>query len=94
MYYFENETVMSLENALALKPREIAVLEHVRTYEYEEGDRPLAFFIEIRCLEYGVVVRKNEIVDFPEFRSIQEQQFPTLEEATVVFRQWIKEIRQ
>ena len=92
MHYFDKETIMSKENALALKPTEIAVLEHVRTYEYDETERPNAYFLEIQCLDCGVVVRKKKVIDFPAFELEQEQLFATVEEATEVFRQWIKEM--
>lgn len=94
MHYFEKEMVMSLENALALKPSEIKVLEHVRTYEFadEYEEQMLPFFVEIRCLENGVVVRKNKILDFPRFEREKEESFPTVEEATETFRRWIQEI--
>lgn len=92
MHYFEQETIMSLENALALKPSEISVLEHVRTYEYDEEEL-LPFFVEIRCLEHGVVVKKNRILDFPLFELEKEQLFPSVGEALDTFRKWIEEIK-
>ncbi|MGD8192410.1 hypothetical protein ACQCN2_20755 [Brevibacillus ginsengisoli] len=92
MHYFDKETIMSRENALVLKPTEIAVLEHVRTYELEESERPLPYFIEIQCLDHGVVVKKKRIIDFPEFELEREEKFATVEEATEVFRQWIREM--
>lgn len=94
MHYFENETIMSIENALALKPNEISILEHVRTYEYRgEGDGLLPYFLEVRCLNEGVVVRKNKILDFPQFQVEKEQLFENVEEATEIFHQWLTDIQ-
>jgi len=93
MHYFENETVMSLDNALALKPAEISVLEHVRTYEYDEAEELLPYYVEIRCVDHGVVVRKNRILDFPLYEIEIEELFPTVAEAADTFRKWIAEIQ-
>lgn len=92
MHYFENEIIMSIPNALALKSSEITVLEHVRTYEYED-DELLPFFVEIRSMEHGTVVRKNRILDFPLYKLEEEQHFSTTEAAIEVFQKWITEIR-
>lgn len=93
MYYFANETIMSVANALVLKPNEIAVLGHVRTYEYED-DELLSYFVEIQVLDNMVVVRKNRIIDFPLFEVEKEQQFAeSISSAMETFRQWIHEIR-
>ncbi len=94
MHYFEKEMVMSRENAAALKPSEIKVLEHVRTYEFadEYEEEMLPYFVEIRCIENGAVVRKNRILNFPEFELEKEESFQTIEEATETFRRWIQEI--
>jgi len=82
---------MSLENALALKPNEITILGHVRTYEYIEGE-PATYFIEIHCLDNRIVVRKNRIIDFPEYELEKEETFEMIDAATNTFRQWILEI--
>ncbi|MEW9669205.1 hypothetical protein [Ammoniphilus sp. 3BR4] len=91
MFYFENETIMSVANALKLKPNEISVLGHVRTYEYED-DELLPYFVEIRTLGHVVIVKKNRILDFPLFELEKEQQFPTVDAAIETFRHWINEI--
>lgn len=91
MHYFANETVMSHENALALKANEIKILEHVRTYEYIE-DELTPYFVEIQCLNNRFVVRKNRITDFPEYDLEKEEVFEEIEAATNTFRQWIMEI--
>ncbi|WP_134684709.1 hypothetical protein [Brevibacillus migulae] len=94
MYYYANEMVMSRENARALKPSEIKILEHVRTYEFadEYEEEMLPAFVEIRCQEDGITVKKQRIVDFPEYETEKEATFQTIEEATDMFRQWIGEI--
>lgn len=92
MHYFAKETIMSRENAIVLKPSEISVLEHVRTYELEESERPLTSFVEIQCVDEGVVVRKKKILDFPTCELEKEQLCSTVEEATEVFREWIREV--
>ncbi len=92
MFYYENETIMSLKNALELKPNEISVLGHVRTYEYED-DELLSYFVEIKILGDVVVVKKNRIFDFPSFELEKEGEFSTVDEATEIFCQWIHEIR-
>lgn len=92
MHYYESEIIMSLDNALALKANELLVLEHVRTYEYTD-DELLGHFIEIKCIFPDYVVRKNRIVDYPQFQVDQEQQFSTIEDAIATFRIWINEIK-
>ncbi|WP_134701744.1 hypothetical protein [Ammoniphilus sp. YIM 78166] len=92
MFYFENETIMSLANALDLKPNEISVLGHVRTYEYVD-DELLPYFVEMKIIENVVVVRKNRILDFPLFELEEERKFPTTEAAIETFQQWINELR-
>ncbi|RKD24521.1 hypothetical protein BEP19_09055 [Ammoniphilus oxalaticus] len=91
MHYFANETIMSIENALVLKPNEITILEHVRTYEYV-NDEPAPYFVEIQCLDNKVVVRKNRITDFPAYELEKEESFENIDAATNTFRQWIMEI--
>lgn len=91
MHYFAKETIMSLENALALKPNEITILEHVRTYEYIEHE-PAPYFVEIHCLDNRIVVRKNRITDFPEYELEKEEIFEKIDAATNTFRQWIMDM--
>jgi hypothetical protein len=91
MHYFERETIMSLANALDLSPNEITVLEHVRTYEYDEGEM-LPYFIEIRVVDDGVIVKKNRILSFPLYETEQEQLFSTTDSAIGIFHQWINEM--
>jgi hypothetical protein len=96
MHYYGNETIMSLEQVLRLKPSEIRVLEWVRTYEYLENsfglDDPVNTFIEIKWEGSGVRVRKNRITQFPAFECEQEEYFDDVETALALFRDWAKEI--
>ena len=91
MHHFANETIMSFENALALNPNEITILEHVRTYEYIEGEQA-PYFVEIHCLDHRIVVRKNKITDFPKYELEKEEIFEKIDAATNTFRDWIMEI--
>jgi len=96
MHYYGNETIMSLEQVLRLKPSEIRILEWVRTYEFLENsygiDEPVPLFLDIRCEEVGVRIRKNRITSFPDFECEEERIFPEIEEALELFRQWAEEI--
>ncbi len=96
MYYYGNETIMSLDQVLRLRPNEIRVLEWVRTYEFLENaygtDEPVHTFLEIRCIDGGVQLRKNRITEFPAFTCEQESIYPDVETALPVFIQWAKEI--
>lgn len=87
---------MSLEQVLRLKPSEVRILEWVRTYECLENsyglDDPVPYFLEIRCEQEGVRIRKNRIIDFPEHRCEAEQLFADVEEALAVFHAWAEEI--
>ncbi|WP_301168930.1 hypothetical protein [Brevibacillus nitrificans] len=96
MHYYGNETIMSLEQVLRLKPSEVRILEWVRTYEFLENsygiDESVPYFLDIQCMTDGVRIRKNRIADFPEFICEEERFFPTVEEALAVFHQWAEEI--
>jgi hypothetical protein len=96
MHYYGNETIMSLEQVLRLKPNEIRILEWVRTYEYLENkygvDEPVPYFLEIKCEKDGVRIRKNRITQFPDYTCEQEQTYPDAESAVPVFRRWAEEI--
>lgn len=96
MYYYGNETIMSLEQVLRLKPNEIRILEWVRSYEFLENayglDEAVPFFLEIKCEADGVRIRKNRIVDFPEFICEAERLFPDVESALPVFVAWAEQV--
>jgi hypothetical protein len=96
MHYYGNETVMSLEQAMDLKPNEIRVLEWVRTYEFLENkyglDDPVHTFLEIKCEEMGVCLRKNRITRFPDYICEAEERCPDVETALPIFKQWAAEI--
>ncbi|MFY0546189.1 hypothetical protein [Brevibacillus sp. H7] len=96
MHYYGNETIMSLEQVLRLKPNEVRILEWVRTYEFLENqygiDDPVPHFLEIKCEEDGVRIRKNRIVDFPDFVCEQEEYYPDVESASPRFFAWANEI--
>ncbi|WP_038084250.1 hypothetical protein [Tumebacillus flagellatus] len=93
MHYYGNETIMSLDQAVHLRPNEVRVLEWVRTYEFLENsageDDPVPEFLEIRILEAGAVrIRRNRITDFPEFVTEREEVHPDVEAALQVFLDW------
>ncbi|MGE5703591.1 MAG: hypothetical protein ACM32O_13790 [Clostridia bacterium] len=96
MHYYGNETIMSLEQVLRLKPNEIRILEWVRSYEFLENayglDEPVPFFLEIKCEERGVYIRKSRIVDFPAFICEAEQVFPDVESALPIFIEWAEQV--
>lgn len=96
MYYYGNETIMSLEQVLRLKATEVRILEWVRTYEFLENsygiDEAVPYFLEIKCEEGHVKIRKNRILDFPEYSCEDEAQFLEVEEALRVFHEWAQEI--
>ncbi|KQL45275.1 hypothetical protein AN963_24685 [Brevibacillus choshinensis] len=96
MHYYGNETIMSLEQVLRLKPSEVRILEWVRTYEFLENsygiDESVPYFLDILCETEGVRIRKNRIVDFPEYVCEEEQRFADVEQALAVFHQWAEEI--
>ncbi|QRG70635.1 hypothetical protein [Brevibacillus choshinensis] len=98
MHYYGNETIMSLEQVLRLKPSEVRILEWVRTYEFLENsygiDESVPYFLDIKCEVEGVLIRKNRIVDFPEYVCEAEQRFSDVEAALTVFHQWAEEILQ
>lgn len=98
MHYYGNETIMSLEQVLRLRPSEVRILEWVRTYEFLENsyglDEPVPYFLEIRCEQEGVRIRKNRIIDFPDYECEAEQVFANVEEALDVFHRWADEILQ
>lgn len=96
MHYYGNETIMSLEQVLRLRPNEIRILEWVRSYEFLENsygvDETVPAFLEIKCEENGVRIRKNRITDFPDFVCEAEQTFPDVEAALSVFVNWAEEV--
>jgi len=96
MHYYGNETIMSLEQVLRLKPSEIRILEWVRSYEFLENrfgiDESVPYFLDIRCEKDGVRIRKNRITDFPDFECEEERIFPEVEQALAIFQEWAEEI--
>jgi hypothetical protein len=96
MHYYGNETIMSLEQVLRLKASEVRILEWVRTYEFLENsygiDEAVPYFLEIRCENDGVRIRKNRITDFPNFHCEAEQVLPDVEQALAIFHVWAEEI--
>lgn len=96
MHYYGNETIMSLEQVLRLKASEVRILEWVRTYEFLENsygvDEPVPYFLEIRCESEGVRIRKNRIIDFPDYLCEGEEVFPNVEQGLAAFHQWAEEI--
>lgn len=96
MFYYGNETIMSLEQVLRLKPSEVRILEWVRTYEFLENsygiDESVPYFLEIKCEAEGVRIRKNRIAVFPEFDCEEERVFPDVEQALSTFHEWAQEI--
>ncbi|MFF2528409.1 hypothetical protein [Brevibacillus sp. DP1.3A] len=96
MYYYGNETIMSLEQVLRLKASEVRILEWVRTYEFLENsygiDESVPYFLEIKCEEEQVKIRKNRILDFPEYSCEGEATFQEVDEALRVFHEWAQEI--
>jgi hypothetical protein len=96
MHYYGNETIMSLEQVLRLKPNEVRILEWVRTYEFVENkfgvDEPVPYFLELKLEEDAVRIRKNRITDFPDYTSEQEESYPDVESALSVFQRWAEEI--
>lgn len=98
VHYYGNETIMSLEQVLRLKPSEVRILEWVRTYEFLENsygvDESVPYFLDIRCEAEGVRIRKNRITEFPDFVCEADRLFPNVEEGLSVFHQWAEEILQ
>jgi len=98
MHYYGNETIMSLEQVVRLRPSEIRILEWVRTYEFLENsdgvDEPVPYFLEILCKTEGIRIRRNRITDFPEYVCEEERHYTQAEEALAVFQQWAEEILQ
>ncbi|MFP3391306.1 hypothetical protein [Brevibacillus sp. SIMBA_040] len=96
MHYYGNETIMSLEQVLRLKASEVRILEWVRTYEFLENsygiDESVPYFLEIKCESEAVRIRKNRILEFPEFSCEEERCFPDVEQAIGVFHGWAQEI--
>ncbi|MBG9803449.1 hypothetical protein ABHN05_00295 [Brevibacillus laterosporus] len=92
MHYYGNETIMSITQAIHLKPNEIRVLEWVRTYEYVENtygvDENVPVFLEIQIIQDGVRVQKNQITDFPDFTCLQMEIHTDIESALRVFKEW------
>ncbi|MGO0061498.1 hypothetical protein ACTID9_15995 [Brevibacillus fluminis] len=98
MHYYGNETIMSLEQVLRLRPNEIRILEWVRSYEFLENsygiDEAVPAFLEIKCEEDGVRIRRNRITDFPDYVCEAEQVFSDVEAALAVFVTWAEEVLQ
>ncbi|WP_312115730.1 hypothetical protein [Brevibacillus reuszeri] len=96
MHYYGNETIMSLEQVLRLKPSEVRILEWVRTYEFLENsfgiDESVPYFLEIKLEAEGVRIRKNRIMEFPEFSCEEERSFADVEQAIKVFHEWAQQI--
>ncbi|MGG1443620.1 hypothetical protein ABE354_16545 [Brevibacillus laterosporus] len=96
MHYYGNETIMSITQAIHLKPNEIRVLEWVRTYEYVENtygvDENVPVFLEIQIIQDGVRVQKNQITNFPDFTCLQMEIHTDIESALRVFKEWADEI--
>ncbi|WP_139491876.1 hypothetical protein [Brevibacillus dissolubilis] len=96
MHYYGNETIMSLEAVLALRPNEVRILEWVRTYEFLENkyglDDPVNHFLDIRIEPDGVRIRKNAITDFPDYVTENEELHPDVETALPIFIGWAQEI--
>lgn len=96
MHYYGNETIMSLEQVLRLKPNEVRILEWVRTYEFQENqyglDDPVSHFLEIKCENGQVRIRKNRITSFPDYHCEEELIFPDVEAALPVFIGWANQI--
>ncbi|USG68413.1 hypothetical protein NDK47_12975 [Brevibacillus ruminantium] len=96
MHYYGNETIMSLEQVLRLRPNEVRILEWVRTYEYLENqyglDDAVPYFLDIRCEADTVRIRRNKITDFPNYHCEEERVFPDVEQALPVFREWAEKI--
>lgn len=96
MHYYGNETIMSLEQVLRLRPNEVRILEWVRSYEFLENqyglDDAVPYFLEIRCEGDGVRIRRNKITDFPDYQCEEELVFPDVERALPVFHQWAEKI--
>ncbi|MBL0385216.1 hypothetical protein JJB07_01040 [Tumebacillus sp. ITR2] len=93
MHYYGNETIMSLDQVIHLRPNEVRVLEWVRTYEFLENsageDDPVQEFLEIKIVEDAAVrVRRNRITEFPEFVTEREELHPDVETALDVFIGW------
>lgn len=97
MHYYGNETIMSLEQVLRLKPNEVRILEWVRTYEFLENkyglDDPVNFFLEIKCEDDKVIIRRNRIVNFPEYNCEQEEIHDDVTTALAQLQMWAEEIR-
>ncbi|CAM5789416.1 MULTISPECIES: hypothetical protein [Brevibacillus] len=96
MHYYGNETIMSLEQVLRLRPNEVRILEWVRTYEFLENqyglDDAVPHFLEIKCEADAVRIRRNRITDFPEYICEEEKTFPDVEQALALFHEWAKQI--
>jgi hypothetical protein len=96
MHYYGNETIMSLEQVLRLRPNEIRILEWVRSYEFLENaygvDEAVPAFLEIKCEENSVRIRRNRITEFPDFVCEAELIFPDVETALEVFVKWAEEV--
>ena len=93
MHYFGDETVMSLDQVLNLRPNEVRVLGWVRTYEFLEDehgvDHEVPEFLEIKQdeNEQGFwLVRRNRILDFPNYICEESHRFDTPEEALGAFQ--------
>lgn len=98
MHYYGNETIMSLEQVLRLQPSEVQILEWVRTYEFMENrfgiDESVPYFLEIKCEAGEVLIRKNRILEFPDYVCEEQCHFAEVEQALAVFQQWAEEILQ
>ncbi|MEJ8548617.1 hypothetical protein [Brevibacillus borstelensis] len=96
MHYYGNETIMSLEQVLRLRPNEVRILEWVRTYEFLENkyglDDAVPYFLEIKCEGDTVRIRKNKITDFPEYICEEGKTFPDVEQALSLFHEWAEQI--
>lgn len=96
LHYYGNETILSISEIPRLSANEVRILEWVRTYEFLENeageDDPVSLFLEIKCAETGVLIRRNRITLFPDFVTEQEETHPAIESALPVLQQWAEEI--
>ncbi|PWK16423.1 hypothetical protein C7459_101287 [Tumebacillus permanentifrigoris] len=96
LHYYGNETIMSLDQVIHLRPNEVRVLDWVRTYEFLENsageDDPVQCFLEIKIEDAGVRIRRNRITEFPAFTTEQEEVHPDVETALPVFLRWAHEL--
>ena len=96
LHYYGNETILSINEIPRLSPNEVRVLEWVRTYEFLENeageDDAVSIFLELKCVDDGVLIRRNRITDFPAFITEQEEHHRDVETALPILQAWAEDV--